>query len=399
MRPAARVLAPLLGILLAGAALAGCGKSSVVVIHSGNLNPVAPVAPSGAAGQITKNTTRLGGTTPIADAAAIASAVHPGIVASQRPPAALLIAGSNLPLALAASVLAGAPLHAPILYGESSAVALETEAALAAIRPTGASALEGAQLVEAGGAATPRGYRARSLPGRNDEGVAVAIAQLLEALRGQPASALLIVNVEEAPAFALPAAGLSATFSAPILFARRDAIPPATRAYLSTLKGSPTLYLIGPRKVLGEGLAHELSHFAHVRRIAGETPSEESIAVARFSEGSFGFGIQEPGHGLIFVDADQPLDAPAAAPLSASGDFGPILLLEGADALPAPLTGYLEDIRGAYSAQVPPVRSLYNHGWIIGGANAISVAIQDEIDALLEITERRTGTPSPAYAP
>lgn len=399
MRPPAHALAPLLVALLAGALLAGCGKTSVVVIHSGNLNPVAPVAPAGAAGQVTKNTTRLGGTTPIADAAAVAGATHPGMVASQRPPAALLISSSNLPLALAASVLAGPPLHAPILYGKSSSLPLETEAALAAIRPTGAAALEDTQLIEAGGAATPRGLRARSLPGRSDEEVAAQIVPLLERLRGRPASALLIVNVEEAPAFALPAAGLAAAFSAPILFARREAIPPATRALLATMKKAPTLYLIGPGKVLGEGLARSLSRYGRVRRIAGETPAEEAIAVARFSEGSFGFGVQEPGHGLIFVNAGRPLDAPAAAALSASGDFGPILLLEGQGALPAPLSGYLEDIRGAYSAQVPPVRSLYNHGWIIGGAGSISVIVQDEIDALLEITERQSATPSPAYAP
>ncbi|HLI32719.1 MAG TPA: cell wall-binding repeat-containing protein [Solirubrobacteraceae bacterium] len=399
MRPPAHALAPLLPALIAGSLLAGCGKTSVVVIHSGSLNPVAPVAPAGAAGQITKNTTRLGGTTQIADAAAIASAVHPGLVASQRPAAALLINSAELPLALAAAVLAGPPLHAPILYGTGAEVPAETETALSAMRPTGTGVPEGAQLLEAGGAATPRGYRARSLPGSSEEEVAEQIAKLLEGLRGHAPAALLIVNVEAAPAFALPAAGLAAAFSAPILFARREAIPPATRAYLAQLKSAPTLYLIGPRSVLGEGLAHKLSRYGHVRRIAGETPAEEAIAVARFSEGSFGFGVQEPGHGLIFVNAQRPLDAPAAAALSASGDFGPILLLEGQSALPAPLSGYLEDIRGAYSAQVPPVRSLYNHGWIIGGADSISVAVQDEIDALLEITERQSATPSPAYVP
>ena len=33
---------------------------------------------------------------------------------------------------------------------------------------------------------------------------------------------------------------------------------------------------------------------------------------------------------------------------------------------------------------------VYNHGWIIGNANAISIAAQGRIDALLEIVPVRT---------
>ena len=53
-----------------------------------------------------------------------------------------------------------------------------------------------------------------------------------------------------------------------------------------------------------------------------------SIAAARFTDGSFGWGVKEPGHGLVFANSSRPLDAPAAALLSATGDYGPLLLLE-----------------------------------------------------------------------
>ena len=145
----------------------------------------------------------------------------------------------------------------------------------------------------------------------------------------------------------------------------------------------------------------ELAHFGHVTPIGSNSGEDESnaIAVARFADGAFGWGIHEPGHGLVFANASQPLDAPAAALLSASGDFGPLLLLEspgGRASIPPVLVHYLSDIKPAYSPQVPPVRGVYNHGWLIGDERAISAVTQAEIDTLLEISPRATATEEPS---
>jgi hypothetical protein len=56
---------------------------------------------------------------------------------------------------------------------------------------------------------------------------------------------------------------------------------------------------------------------------------------------------------------------------------------ETADQLPSALQGYLLDVQPGYTRD--PVRGVYNHGWIVGDENAISVAVQSQIDALLEI--------------
>ena len=77
---------------------------------------------------------------------------------------------------------------------------------------------------------------------------------------------------------------------------------------------------------------------------------QNAIAVARFTNGTFGWGVKEPGHGLVFANAGRPLDAPASALLSATGDYGPLLLLESADAVPPALAGYLCDIQPAYTS-------------------------------------------------
>ena len=120
-----------------------------------------------------------------------------------------------------------------------------------------------------------------------------------------------------------------------------------------------------------------------MRRIAGDDPVANAIAFARFSDGSFGWNVVDPGHGLVFATTQRPLDAAAAAPLSASGTYGPLLLVTAANALPAPLQDYLLDIQPGYDRD--PVRGVYNHGWLIGDESAISIDVQARIDSLLEI--------------
>ncbi len=89
----------------------------------------------------------------------------------------------------------------------------------------------------------------------------------------------------------------------------------------------------------------------------------------------------------MFANAARPLDAPAAALLSATGDYGPLLLLASAAQIPPALAIYLSDIQPAYSSapQFQPVRGVYNHGWLIGDERAISAITQAEIDSVLEI--------------
>ena len=108
--------------------------------------------------------------------------------------------------------------------------------------------------------------------------------------------------------------------------------------------------------------------------------------------------MREAGHGLTFVNAARPLDAPAAAPLAAHGDYAPLLVLSSAGSLPAALARYLSDIQPGYTPSVPPVREVYNHGWLIGDESAMSARVQDEIDAILEVAPR-SASPAPTVPP
>src|SRR5258708_3898236 len=65
-----------------------------------------------------------------------------------------------------------------------------------------------------------------------------------------------------------------------------------------------------------------------------------------------------------------PPAAPGHAPLSAPGDHGPLLPLASSASVPATLTHYLSNIEPGYTTTVPPVREVYNHGWLIGDEQA-----------------------------
>ena len=114
----------------------------------------------------------------------------------------------------------------------------------------------------------------------------------------------------------MPVAGLSAQSGAPILFATSAGVPSATAAVLERL-GHPAIYVIGDGQ-LHHATMQELRHFGHVTAINGTTqpggedrsPTGNSIQIARFTDGTFGWGVKEPGHGLVFANAARPLDGP-----------------------------------------------------------------------------------------
>jgi hypothetical protein len=415
----ARALRPT-AVLLLCAALAGCGKSAPAS-SSASGGPIAQVSTAGAGGLATKNTTRLGGADPVIDAAAVARAVYPGLTAGSRPQAVVLVDDADWSAALIASTLASAPLGAPLLYGEGSTLPAVSSQALAAMRPTGDGEAGGAQVIRIGAPAAapaiPAGYRTTTLFAGEPAALAAAVARFAARAHGVAPRQVIIISAAAPPALTMPAAGLSAESGAPILLVGPTSVPAATGSELAGLH-RPTIYVIGP-SALHSGVFAELARFGTVKRIGGEPgeatraggrtggdPIENAIAVARFADGSFGWGIHEPGHGLVFVNPSRPLDAPAAAPLSASGDFGPLLLLGASSSsargstagtsIPPELTTYLGDIKPAYSPQVPPVRSVYNHGWLIGDEQAISAVTQAEIDTLLETTPSASATEEPS---
>jgi hypothetical protein len=334
-------------------------------------------------GFATKNTTRIGGADPVADAAAAALAVYPSRSRETRPDAVVMVDRNDWRAAVSAAQLMSRPLGAPILFSDRDSVPPASQKALDQLKPTGAPQAGRAQIIRVGAAAVPEGYRVTDIEGTGFAELAKAIDSVRSAAAGRAATGrAVVVAPAGAPEYAMPAANYAAKSGTPVLWTEKDTLPAATRQAI-TARGRARIYVLGPESVISKAVEERLKGLGDVRRVSGPDPVQNAIAFARFSDGGFGWNVVDPGHGLLFASTRRPLDAPASAPLSASGTYGPLLLLEDPEVLPAPLQGYLLDVQPGYEAD--PVRAVYNHAWLMGDEQAISIDVQAQIDALLEV--------------
>jgi hypothetical protein len=289
---------------------------------------------------------------------------------------------------IAASQLAAEPLRAPVLLTEGDELPEATADALDKLRPTGAGRAGDAQVIRIGDVAEPDDLKATDIPSGNPAATARAIDRLQSEAARDPSRAVVVASADR-PDFAMPAAGWAAKSGQPVLWTGRDALPPETRAAIRAHGAKPRIYVLGPEDVISEAVVTELRKLGAVERVSGPDPVTNAIAFARFADGDFGWGVVDPGHGFVFATTARSLDAAAGAPLSAAGKYGPLLLVEEAQALPQALQDYLLDVQPGYDEN--PVRGVYNHGWLMGDEAAISADVQSRIDTLLEIQPVDTG--------
>jgi putative cell wall-binding protein len=326
----------------------------------------------------TRNTTRVSGSDPIADAAGVASAIFPASSLETRPPAVVLVDKDDWQGAVAAGTLVGDPLKAPILLTDGGSLPSVTSDTLDRLKPKGAQLASGAQAILVGEKpGPPKGLKAARIRGADPYAVAVAIDKFASVARGKPAGDVLVVSAEK-PEYAIPAAAWSARSGDPVLFTKRDSVPPATLAALKQHQ-RPHIYLLGPATVIGTAVEKALGKVGTVKRIQASTPVDNAIAFARFKEGAFGWGAVVPGQNLTIANTARPGDAAAAAGLATNGIFAPLLLTDKAE-LPRSLESYLLDIQPGFQGS-DPSKGVYNHVWILGGADALSPASQDRVDA------------------
>ena len=199
------------------------------------------------------------------------------------------------------------------------------------------------------------------------------------------------------PAFAMPAAAWAARSGDPVLFANAIGCRPRPRRRSSGTqrsrsscsgppRGSPrTSSARSPRSTSGCG------GFRARTRSPTRSPSPATQA-----ETSAGTSTTRATASSSPARTRRSMPSPAA-PLSASGTWGPLLLSDSADTLPAALRDYLLDVKPGYTTD--PTRAFYNHVWVIGDRDAIDVAQQAEIDELAELAKIGGETVSEAENP
>ena len=337
----------------------------------------------------TRNTTRVAGADPVADAAGVALATFPSTGGLEGPAAVSLVDVADWPAAIAAASLSAQPVSAPVLFSEAGEVPDLTASAISALAPEGSADTADRQLFRVGETAEVEGLRSLDAAGQNPAQVASSVERLRTRLTGRKPDHLLIASADE-PAFAMPAAGWAARSGDPVLFAQADSVPQPTLDAIKRNEDVP-VYVLGPESAISKKAFEQIEKAGGgATRIAGQDPVENAIAFARFSDGTFGWDINDPGHGFVLANVERPSDAGAAAPLSGSGTWGPLLLTDSAERLPSALRGYLLDLKPGYVDD--PTRAVYNHVWVIGDQAAISVGIQAQVDELAEVVEVASGS-------
>jgi hypothetical protein len=336
----------------------------------------------------TRNTTRVAGIDSIASAAGVALASFPSAGDLEGPSAVSLVDADDWHSGIAAASLAGGPVGAPILLTEDGELPELTDQALTDLDPAGSPRTDDLQAFLIGAAADPPGLRTTSVEGANPAEIADDTDRLRQDLTGEEPTHILVASSRE-PGYAMPAASWAARSGDPVLFVGLDSVPQPTVDALSRHEDVP-VYVLGPESVISEQTFARIRELApSAQRVGEEGPVENAIAFARYADGSFGWNINDPGHGLVIANVDRPLDAAAAAPLSAGGTWGPLLLTDDPAELPPALRGYLLDVKPGYDDD--PTRAVYNHVWLIGDAAAISVPVQAQVDRLAEVVEVRSG--------
>ncbi len=397
-----KLIAGVLGALV----LAGCGGGGTTLITGpapqGSVESKTPQAAQklGIPAVATKNTTRVGGGDPIADAAGVALAVYPSAGQGTHPTAVTIAPTDDWQAAIASSVLMAAPIRAPILLSGSTTMPSATADALSTLAPTGSGSIGGAQAVLVGDVPKPGHLKTVSISGSDPYTLAAGIDRFASAARGSAPNAVVIASGDN-PAFAMPAAGWAAESGDPVLFVNHSGVPAPTRqALLSGQK--PNIYVLAPSSVIPDSVVSQLRKYGTVKRISAADPISSAVTFAAYRDppcvygqpcahvpGSFGWAMRSPGHGYVLLNDNRPLDAAASSPLSASGDYGPQLLVQSASTLPTQVLNFFLNYATPGYTQEGPTAAVYNHGWVIGDPNAISVSVQAEMDHLLEVVPQK----------
>ena len=334
----------------------------------------------------TKNTTRVGGGDAIADVAGVAGAVWPATSPSTSPKAVVLVDKDNWQGGVAASVFAGTAIGAPILLSDGGDLPAVTEDTLNRLDPKGSDLTKDAQVIRIGSRPPePGGRKTTTIDGDDVYELASEIDRVHAVSTGEPSDDVMIASGERAE-YAMPAAAMAARSGDAVLFTEVDELPPATADALKRHE-KPDVFIVGPESVVGPEVEKKLKPLARrVQRVEGPTPVQNAIEFARFQSGSFGWGAEVPGQNFTVASTSRPLDAVGAASLATNGVFAPLLLTDDPDTLPRSLESYLLDVQPGFEND--PRLSVFNHVWVLGDEDTISVEEQgrlDEITALIPV--------------
>jgi ell wall binding domain 2 (CWB2) len=345
----------------------------------------------------TRSTTRVSGTDPVADAAGVAAALFPSNAPRSRPAVVALVDKDEWQAAIAGAVLAGDPLHAPLLLSDGGSIPGATSGTLGRLKPKGAALSKGAQVILVGDKPpAPGDFKSGRVHGKDPYSIAAAVDSFQTAITGRPTPNVIVASAEQ-PGYAMPAAAWAARSGDSVLFVSRNAVPAPTRKAISD-HSKPNIYLLGPPTVISTTVEKQLGQLGAVTRIQSKIPGPVANAVA-FARSESLWNRRQPGAiNSTIASTTRPADAAAAAALGNNGVFAPLLLMDRPNTIPAPLADYFLVLQPGYENN-DPTDGLYNHLWILGNKDAVSPAAQamlDEMAKLVPVDKPPPSRPAPS---
>lgn len=388
-------------------AFSGLAVAAIAVFVFGQRPPSgAPArAPSASAREpilVTPNTVRVSGPNVYAACAAITQLTYGATHHEDRPHAVTLVRSDRKADAiLAASRITHFPVNAPVLFVEADRIPAETFAELKRLGPDGNDYDNDVQVYLVGPISErverevqeKLGYATRAFRLSDPILLAEELDKWAAAVHGDHPDEVVIVQYDRLDT-ALAAAAWNAHMGQGIFFVRGETIPDATRRALGRrFRREAFVYLFGDETVISRSVQAELDSYGHVQRVPGRDAFEISANFASFHDAGFnqgwwlgswnrdfGWDIGEAGHNFTFVNPANWQQAVTGSLLAHMGKHGPMILLSSGQ-LTDPLRRYLERVRPTWTA---PSDQLFNHGWILGGTEAIPRQTQLEIDDLFE---------------
>ncbi len=373
--------------LMAAAALlaAGCGSASDAGSRRApqqTAQDPSRLPPAGA--QFGRNVVRVPGLSPADVAGAAALAAYPpdrGV----RPTGLVLTQDTAWRELLVSAQLAAAPVNAAILPIKRDYLPTATSDLVGRLHPTGFKKAHGLQALVLGAAGRDvfadlqdAGLKLSQLKAASSDRLAEKLVPYRAGFAGHISSTIVIASSAD-PAYALPAAAWSAFSGDTVALVGRRSIPASTRRVLAQRPKlrleKPTMYVVAPPSVVSARVADQLRAYGTVKRIAGRTPAEVSVALARYRDArtGFGWGVRHAPASVSLVDARDWADGAGALMFAARGPRAPVLVLDRPDALPPAIERYIADLSGSEPSQA----------FAFGGERAIATSVLAKLDALL----------------
>ncbi|MFC5711251.1 cell wall-binding repeat-containing protein [Thalassorhabdus alkalitolerans] len=336
----------------------------------------------------TKNITRIEENELEDLSIAVSQTIWPSTHEENQPGTVIMVPEDHWQVALAGLNLVHHPNDGPALFTGSDSISDSVLAEIERLQPKGNE--DGTEVIVMGDVDENvldqlNGYETEHITAETPAAFAAKIDEAYAEVTGNITENIIIGSLEDEDQTLTSIAGhWIAHMEEGLLYVAENEIPSETIEALEKREGEANIYVLGSETIISEEVADQLGEYGNVERMEGESPAELSVEFAQFrdEENEFGWGIDEPGHGLTFVSTNTPELAIPGAAFAHLGKHTPLIWLEEGE-LGEEMYEYFSLLKPVFEND--PMEGPYNHGYVLGTFEDISFQTQGIIDEKLEI--------------